>query len=462
MLQASQAGAKKPSDEEDLIRLEADHLHEAEDLKPAPRNSLGVIIFGVAVILVTFVGFGGWAAMAPLNSAATAQGTIVVQSSRRDVQHLDGGIVAEILVRDGDMVKAGDVLMRLDPVRAASQLGIVRSQLDAALILQARLRAEQEGAPRIVSPDLLASRAAEPAVAEALASQQLVFGARRAALEGQILILRQRIAQFQEQMAGLNAQGAARVRQITLINQELTGVRALATQGFAPMVRVFALEREVARLDGERGEQIAAVARSEQAIGEAQLQILQLTHSFREEVAGSLQTVQNQIFELHERLTATEDTMRRLDLTSPSDGVVVGLSVFTVGGVIPPGRTVMQIVPDQDTLVVEAQLNPTDIERVLVGQTATVSFPALVQRTIPTLTGTVIQVSADRLVDERTGAPYYKSRIILDESSRLLLGERRLIPGMPADVMIATGERTALVYLTNPIIQAVRHAMRER
>jgi len=154
--------------------------------------------------------------------------------------------------------------------------------------------------------------------------------------------------------------------------------------------------------------------------------------------------------------------MRRLDLTSPSDGVVVGLSVFTVGGVIPPGRTVMQIVPDQDTLVVEAQLNPTDIERVLVGQTATVSFPALVQRTIPTLTGTVIQVSADRLVDERTGAPYYKSRIILDESSRLLLGERRLIPGMPADVMIATGERTALVYLTNPIIQAVRHAMRER
>lgn len=335
MLQASQAGAKKPSDKEDLIRLEADHLHEAEDLKPAPRNSLGVIIFGVAVILVTFVGFGGWAAMAPLNSAATAQGTIVVQSSRRDVQHLDGGIVAEILVRDGDMVKAGDVLMRLDPVRAASQLGIVRSQLDAALILQARLRAEQEGAPRIVSPDLLASRAAEPAVAEALASQQLVFGARRAALEGQILILRRRIAQFQEQMAGLNAQGAARVRQITLINQELTGVRALATQGFAPMVRVFALEREVARLDGERGEQIAAVARSEQAIGEAQLQILQLTHSFREEVAGSLQTVQNQIFELHERLTATEDTMRRLDLTSPSDGVVVGLSVFTVGGVIP-------------------------------------------------------------------------------------------------------------------------------
>ena len=183
--------------------------------------------------------------MAPLNSAATAQGTIVVQSSRRDVQHLDGGIVAEILVRDGDMVKAGDVLMRLDPVRAASQLGIVRSQLDAALILQARLRAEQEGAPQIAVPEILASRAGEPAVAEALTSQRQVFQTRGAALEGQVLILRRRIAQLQEQMTGLNAQGAARVRQIALINQELLGVRTLATQGFAPMVRVLALEREV-------------------------------------------------------------------------------------------------------------------------------------------------------------------------------------------------------------------------
>ena len=462
MAKPRQIDAKQRAAKEDLLRLEAAHLHEEEEMRPAPTKSRGAIIIGALIVFLTFAGFGGWAAMAPLNSAATAQGTIVVQSSRRDVQHLDGGIVAQILVRDGDLVKEGDVLMRLDPVRAGSQLGIVRSQLDASLALQSRLRAEQEGLPGIRLPEALASRAAEPAVAEAVASQQHVFLARRSALEGQIMILRRRIAQFNEQMTGLNAQSASRSRQISLINRELDGVRSLAAQGYAPMVRVLALEREVARLDGERGEHIAAVARSQQAIGEAELQILQLTHSFREEVAGSLQTAQNQIFELQERLTATEDTMRRLDLMSPSDGVVVGLSVFTVGGVIAPGRTVMQIVPDQDTLVVEAQLNPTDIERVLVGQSAVVSFPALVQRTIPTLTGTVIQVSADRLMDERTGAPYFKSRILLDDSSRELLGDRRLIPGMPADVMIATGERTALLYLTNPIVQAVRHAMRER
>ena len=462
MANPRQIDSKHRASKENILQLEAGHLHELGELRPAPTKTLGVILTGAALILITFVGFGGWAALAPLNSAATAQGTIVVESSRRDIQHLDGGIVAEILVRDGDMVKAGDVLMRLDPVRAGSQLGIVRSQLDAALVLQARLRAEQDGLPRIRLPEGLASRAAEPAVAEAIASQQQVFLARRSALEGQILILRRRISQFQEQMIGLNAQSASRVRQISLINQELSGVRTLAGQGYAPVIRVLALERDVARLDGERGEQIATVARTEQAIGEAELQILQLTHTFREEVAGSLQTVQNQIFELQERLTATEDTMRRLDLTAPSDGVVVGLSIFTVGGVVTPGRTIMQIVPDQDTLVVEAQLNPTDIERVLVGQTAVVSFPALVQRTIPTLTGTVIQVSADRLVDERTGAPYYKSRILLDDTSRQLLGNRRLIPGMPADVMITTGERTALLYLVNPIIQAARHAMRER
>jgi len=462
MAKPRQIDSHQRDSKKNILQLEAGHLHELGELRPAPTKTLGVILTGAALILITFVGFGGWAALAPLNSAATAQGTIVVESSRRDIQHLDGGIVAEILVRDGDMVKAGDVLMRLDPVRAGSQLGIVRSQLDAALVLQARLRAEQDGLPRIRLAEGLVSRAAEPAVAEAIASQQLVFMARRSALEGQILILRRRISQFQEQMIGLNAQSASRVRQISLINQELSGVRTLAGQGYAPVIRVLALGRDVARLDGERGEQIATVARTEQAIGEAELQILQLTHTFREEVAGSLQTVQNQIFELQERLTATEDTMRRLDLTAPSDGVIVGLSIFTVGGIVTPGRTIMQIVPDQDTLVVEAQLNPTDIERVLVGQTAVVSFPALVQRTIPTLTGTVIQVSADRLVDERTGAPYYKSRILLDDTSRQLLGSRRLIPGMPADVMITTGERTALLYLMNPIIQAARHAMRER
>ncbi|HZH28053.1 MAG TPA: HlyD family type I secretion periplasmic adaptor subunit [Azospirillaceae bacterium] len=425
-------------------------------------NPTGPIIAGLVTIAITFGGFGVWAALAPLDSAVVAQGVVVVESNRRDVQHLDGGIIAEILVRDGAVVNSGDVLIRLDPTRAHASLAIVRGQLDATRALQARLRAEQSGASQVEFPADLVARAHDPAINDLLRGQEEIFKARRNSINGQTEILRQRIGQFQQQIGGLRAQEQSRDRQIRLIGEELRGTRDLAEKGYAPRTKVLALERETARLEGDRGEHLAALARTQQSIGEAELQILQLTRTFREEVAKSLQEAQNQILELQERETAALDVVRRLEIRAPADGTVVGLAVTTVGAVIAPGRTILQVVPVRDTLLVEAQLQTTDVENVVVGQRGIINFTALQQRTLPNLTGTVLSVSADRLVDERTGTPYFKARLLIDEESLEKIGDRRLVPGMPADVMIATGERTALQYLIDPLSQIVDYAMRER
>lgn len=444
-----------------LHDLEAEALHEAAPIPPPSTNARAAIFAGVLTIVVAFGGAGVWAALAPLDSAVVAGGTVVVETNRRDVQHLDGGIIKEILVRDGDKVTAGDVLIRLDPVRPQASLAIVQGQIDATRALQARLRAEQDGAAAVVFPDVLRARAEEPGIRDLMRSQSEVFAARKAALDGQTQILRQRISQFQEQITGLRAQQHSRERQVGLINQELLGVRELADKGHATRNRVLALEREVARLEGERGELLSSLARAQQAIGEAELQILQLTRSFREEVAKSLQEVQNQLHEMNEKLIANEDVVRRLDIRAPVDGIVVGMAVTTVGGVIGSGRTIMQIVPGQDTLVVEARVQPVDVENVRPGQSAIINFPAFAQRTLPNLTGTVLKVSADRLIDERTGLPYFRAEVLIDPESLEALSDRRLMPGMPADVMIATGERTALRYLLDPILSVTNYAMRE-
>jgi HlyD family secretion protein/epimerase transport system membrane fusion protein len=444
-----------------LHDLEAEALHEAAPIPPPSTNARAAIFAGVLTILVAFGGAGVWAALAPLDSAVVAGGTVVVETNRRDVQHLDGGIIKEILVRDGDKVTAGDVLIRLDPVRPQASLAIVQGQIDATRALQARLRAEQDGAAAVVFPDVLRARAEEPGIRDLIRSQSEVFAARKAALDGQTQILRQRISQFQEQITGLRAQQLSRERQVGLINQELLGVRELADKGHATRNRVLALEREVARLEGERGELLSSLARAQQALGEAELQILQLTRSFREEVAKSLQEVQNQLHEMNEKLIANEDVVRRLDIRAPVDGIVVAMAVTTVGGVIGSGRTIMQIVPGQDTLVVEARVQPVDVENVRPGQSAIINFPAFAQRTLPNLTGTVLKVSADRLIDERTGLPYFRAEVLIDPESLEALSDRRLMPGMPADVMIATGERTALRYLLDPILSVTNYAMRE-
>lgn len=450
---------KKPGQ---VLDLEPRPLSDVETLPLPPTSAQGPIIGGLITLVIAVGGFGLWAALAPLHSAVVAGGTVVVESSRRDVQHLDGGIVSEILVKDGDRVAVGDALLRLDSTRVQAGLTIVQGQIDVGLALQARLRAEQENLPQIVYPDALTERASDRGVADLMRAQTGVFKTRRTAREGQISILHQRIAQFEEQITGLRAQEKSRTQQIRSLEEELRGTHELAGKGYAPRTKVLAMERELARMRGDRGEHQATVARMRQAIGEAQLQIMQVEKTFREELARELQDVQNRLFELFERQTATQDVVQRLELRAPTEGVVVSLSVTTVGAVIQPGRTIMQIVPMDDVLIIEANVMTNDIENLVVGKDANIRFPAITTRTMPNLTGMLTHLSADRLMDERSGVPYYKAKVKIDKRSLELLGDNRLVPGMPAEVMITTGERTALDYLIKPFSDVLSYSFREK
>jgi HlyD family secretion protein/epimerase transport system membrane fusion protein len=391
------------------------------------------------------------------------QGVLVVESSRRDVAHLEGGIVRQIHVRDGAEVKEGDLLLSLDPVRATAALQIIRGQIDGSLILLARLRAEISESPTIeVDEDILERARSNRDLADLIRGQREIFNARRMSMDGQVAVLRQRIQQLNSQIEGYTAQEQARLRQIRFLQDELNGVNELLRQGFAPRTRALALSRDLARLQGEQGEYVSTVARTHQQIGETELQILQVERSFKEEVAKLLQDTQNTIREQQERLIANQDIVRHLEIRAPAAGIVVGSTVFTTEGVVAPGRTLMQIVPTGDNLIIEAQLAVQDIEIVYEGLMAQIRFPALPQRTLPTLTGHVIHVSADRMTDERTGQSYFKARLRPDAESLEKIVERRLVAGMPAEVSIATGQRTAGRYLLDPFIDAVRRSMRER
>ena len=428
-----------------------------------PMGVSGPVWVGMFTLLVLVGGFLTWALLAPLNSAVSGQAILVVETNRRDVQHLEGGIIREIHVRDGVVVNAGDRLITIDPTRALAALQIVRGQMDGNLILLARLRAEMRGADRIeVDPDLQRRSETDRDLQDVITGQQQIFVARRASLEGQVAVLRQRIAQIESQIIGQEAQERARVRQLGFIQEELNGVNELLRGGFAPRTRALALNRELARLQGEQGEYLSTVARSRQQIGEAHLQILQTERTFQEEVTRALQDTQNALREQQERLVANQDIVRHMEIRAPVSGTVVGLNVFTDGGVVAPGQKLMQIVPHGDNLIIEAQIAAQDIEVLHEGQQAIIRFPALPQRTLPMLTGHVLHISADRFTDERTGMPYFRVRVTPDATSLAKIAERRLVAGMPAEVTIATGQRTAASYLIEPLMDSIRKAMRER
>ncbi|MBS7793014.1 HlyD family type I secretion periplasmic adaptor subunit [Roseococcus sp. SDR] len=428
-----------------------------------PTKVTGPVLVGIITYVLLVGGFVGWAFLAPLNSAVLGQAILVVETSRRDIQHLEGGIIREIHVRDGAEVQPGDRLITLDPTRALAGLQIIRGQMDANLVQIARLRAEMNAAPQMeLDPEIRRRAETEQDLQDVITGQQQIFTARRASLQGQVDVLRQRIAQIESQIIGQEAQERARIRQIGFIQEELNGVNELLRGGFAPRTRALALNRELARLQGEQGEYLSTVARSRQQIGEAQLQILQIERSFQEEVARALQEAQNLLREQQERLVANQDIVRHLEIRAPVAGTVVGLNVFTDGGVIAPGRTLMQLVPHGDNLIIEAQIAAQDIEVVHEGQQAVIRFPALPQRTLPMLTGHVLHVSADRFTDERTGMAYFKIRVAPDATSLAKIAERRLVAGMPAEVTIATGQRTVASYLVEPLTDAMRKAMRER
>lgn len=420
------------------------------------------ILFGFLVVLAIFGLVGSWAATARIASAVIAQGQVSVAGKRKLIQHLEGGIVQKLLVHDGDVVEAGQTLVKLDPIRAQASLGIVEAALNKALATEARLVAEREGLDAVAYPQALLEGRGEPGIAALLKSNDSIFRARRTALNGENEILTQRIAQLGEEINGLNAQKEAKDQQSRFIQDELDGLQHLFERGQTTKPRVLALQRGAAALKGEAGELVASMARSKKNIGETKLQILQREKDFQKGVAEELQEVQARLRDLRERKIASEDILRRIDITTPVGGVVVNSLVHTVGAVIKPGETIMEIVPGKDNLIIEATIRPQDIDNVTFGQAAAIRMLAFEQRTTPMLHGEVVYVSADSLEDRQSRQTYYRADVSLSDEELARLGKLTLKPGMQAEVMIQTGERTALDYIVQPIIASMNRAMREQ
>jgi membrane fusion protein, type I secretion system len=438
-----------------------------EFLKPAQEGSRGSIrrhmIAGIVVVALLAGGVGGWAATTQIAGALIAQGSVVVDSHVKKVQHPTGGVVGKLYVQDGDRVKAGQVLVKLDDTVTRANLAVVVKGLDELAARKARLEGERDGADAVTFPPELLARKSDPTVANAITNETRLFQLRRSARLGQKAQLQQRIGQLKDEITGLNAQLDAKKREITLIGQELDGVRDLWKKNLVPITRVTALERDAARIDGERGQLIASIAQAKGKVSETQLQIIQIDQDLASQVAKDLREVDAKYGELIERKVTAEDQLKRIYIRSPQDGIVLQSNVHTVGGVITAGETIMLIVPETDKLMVEAKVNPRDIDQVQVGQATMLRFPEFNTRTTPEVKGTVTQISADTTTDQRTGQSYYTVRVAMPVKEVEKLGKGvRLIPGMPVEAFVQTGERTVISYLTKPLTDQFMRAFREK
>jgi HlyD family secretion protein len=430
---------------------------------PSSRASIRRhILAGVVIVAVLVVGLGGWAATAQISGALIAQGSLVVDSNVKKVQHPTGGVVGEVRAHDGDRVKAGDILIRLDETVTRANLAIVTKGLTELYARKARLAAERDGADTVAVPKELANSLDDPDVKDALGSERKLFELRRAARRGQKDQLQQRVKQLQEQITGLTAQQDAKSKETDLFEQELKGVRDLWAKNLVQLNRLTSLEREEARLQGERGQLIAAVAEIKGKIVETQLQILQVDQESTSDVAKELRETDSKIGEYVERKVTAEDQLRRTDIRAPQDGVVFQSTANTVGGVITAGDPIMLIVPQMDTLLVEAKVDPKDIDQVKFGQPVLLRFSAFNTRTTPELNGTVVRIAADTTTDQRTGQSYYLVRISMSAAEIHRLGAVKLTPGMPVEAFIQTGERTLMSYLVKPLHDQLMRSFREK
>lgn len=430
--------------------------------KRGPLDDIrGPAIAGLVIVGLLVGGSTLWASVAPLASAAIAPGTVAVESSRKTVQHLEGGIVAEVLVRDGDMVSAGQLLVKLDETRARATLDLLNAQFYDAVAREARLLAEQLDADKIDFPSILLADAADLRASKAVNGQRGIFEARRGLLQSRQSVLRQRAALLREEIVGLRAQEVAANRSLKLIAEEAAGVKELVDKGLERRPRLLNLERQTAEIEGKRGEYLANIARAHQSIAEVDLQILALRNDTLNEVANDLRDVQKKISDLQEQIRTSADILSRIEIRAPRAGVVVESKVHTTGGVVAPGEALMYIVPRDDLLVVEAQVRPDDIDSVYPGLEAEVRLSAYKQKTTPTFMGVVTRVSADLFTDPRTGYKYYTAIVRLSDESLRTAPEVTLSQGMPAEVMILTGARSVFGYALAPIRDSFRRAFRE-
>jgi HlyD family secretion protein/epimerase transport system membrane fusion protein len=413
--------------------------------------------------MVAFGGFGLWASAVPLASAVVAPGKVTVASKRKLVQHLDGGLVQMFAVKDGDHVNEGDILIQFDASRVKMRFAVARSGYLGASAAEARLLAERDGKTAIDFPAELLGEAARDAEIESMvASQRQIFEARRVEYRGQADILASRIGRLKDAITGYVAELSAADRQLTMARDEQKSLEELFERHYTPRTRVLEVKREVFQLEGTLGRLSSQIAGARKEIGETELNLLQLEKKNKTDVLSELKEMQAKVLDLREQYNASKDEIERTILRAPSSGTVFGSQVHTIGGVVRGGETLLEIVPDHDQLIVEVKLRPQDVDEVAVGQPTEVRFSAFKQRITPTLKGTVSFVSADTINDPRNPEPFYLANIEVDAGELRHLGDQKLQPGMPAEAMIKTGQRTAMAYLLQPLEDSMHRAWREK
>jgi HlyD family secretion protein len=435
----------------------------SEEAPPALCDRLRpVTLTGNLLVCCVVLGLGTWSTFAPLESAAIALGTVESESSRKTIQHLEGGIIREILVADGDVVRAGQTLITLENTKASAEVESLKGQLWDAMAREARLVAEQGGQERVeFPPELETAEYESSSVAAVLAGQQKIFETRRQVFQSQVAVNREKRSQVDKEIEGLKAQESAATRRVGIVRDEAATVAMLVEKGLERRPRLLNLEREAADIEGRRGEIAAQISRAEQVISESQTTLLKLENDRQNEIAQSIRETQSQIFQIRERLQAANDQLQRTAVRAPEDGVVTDLRVHTPSGVIGAGAPLMDLVPRQDRLVVTARVRPEDIDVVRPGLDAEVTLLPYNQRRVPRLKGTVAHVSADRLLDKRTDQPYYATKIRVQDPQAAGIEGIKIIPGMPAEVFIKTGRGTVAVYALKPLLDSFNRAFRE-
>lgn len=418
------------------------------------------VAFALLIMAGLVFGFGGWAAMANLTGAIIAPGTFVVEGNVKKVQHSYGGIVSEINVKNGDHVQSGQILMRLDAIQIRAELDILKLQIIELTARSARFLAESDGLASFVLPQVFLERSA---VAKAAAEGEIrIFEETRRARESQKEQLRLRIQQAKEEISGLTAQSDAKVGELKIIKLELDQTRKLFEKKLTNVARVYAMEREEMRLAGELGGIKAQIARAHGQISEINVQILVVDENVRAQSQRELRMTEAKLSELAEREVAVRDKLLRVDLRAPLSGIVHELTVHTVGGVVTAAEPVMLIVPEEQDLTIQARISPADVDQVVNGRPAKLRLSAFNQKSTPEFDGHVIDVSADVTVDGKSGQSYYEVRLAMDDKAQRLVGDLTLVPGMPVEVFMSTGNRTALSYLTKPFIDQMSRTFREQ
>jgi HlyD family type I secretion membrane fusion protein len=430
------------------------HLELEMDPRPAIRFGVGLIVGVLGIFLL-------WALLAPLDQGVVAPGVVNVDTNRKTIQHQKGGTVKEILVRDGVHVRRGDVLLRLDDTQWLAGLDIEKDAYWSARAIEARLTAERDQLDRIVFPEELLGERNDPRIEEILHVQSELFEARRRALAGELAVYQENIAGLVEHISGLEGLEQNKAKQINLFNQELDSLQKLLEKGHVARTQIFEVQRAIASLTGERSANLSEIAATRKNIAELKLKMLYRKQDFLREVETELESIKQEAIARHQRMLAAQYDMEHSVITAPVDGVVMGMAIHTVGGVVRPGDDIMFVIPEGERMVLQAQIRPQDIDKVKVGLKADVRLTAFNQSTTPVVEGEVVMVSADSTEDRRTGMRYYSGRVVLTEQSMVKLGGLAILPGMPADIIIKTGERTFMNYLLKPFTDRMARAFKE-